>query len=798
MSLGVLNNLSAMYAESSLNNTSASLNKTLQQLSSGSKINSGADDAAGLSLVNGLQANATALGQSQTNATEGVNLLTVADGALSQVTNLLNRAVTLATEASNGTLNGSQDLAANQEYQSILSEINNIGATTTYNQVQVFGSNTTIYTGDSSTQGASINQLNIRGLSSAAVGDINGAMSYSSGQTQANVFIDLSNNGQLAATSDSLGTASQTTSMQVSYLQQGAAGAPSMQTQTITVGAGTQYANTVGDMINAINNSGLGLTASLGTAQQAGTAAVAAALSSNQGGGSALDTGIMISGVGVGTGTNAVGEIGKLTVAAVNGDTLGGSLSIVGADGQTHNIALGTAGSTDTLTNLAATINNAGYGLTAKVNTAADANGNGAGTVLSFTTASAGVSVNGTGVTSTVAATTPNTVTFAADTTGSATVLGTMELNDGADTVIAGLGTLAGTDHTGAALDFTGVATLSALEGKLTAGGNFAVSLSGNTLTISKGANWSASNSLSGNITMSTSAAAASSVSLADVPTAGAQFSSKVGTLSATAYNSAITDGGTLIIGGKTLTITSADDSLATLASTINAGDYGVTANYDQTKAQIVFTSANSAMRIDASGLTVGGKTMTGNDTASVQGASESSQYYSVGVASSGGIVDFSTVSKDASGNATYGGTGIYSGTVANQIVSNVGMVSDLSGNSGVATISYADQAGQSLAKTSLTNSTNAQAALTALNAAITDVAAQDGYLGAQINTLNAVSSVLGTQQQNVIAAQNAVQATDYASAASNMSKYQILSQTGISALAQANSMQQEVLKLLQ
>jgi flagellin len=48
MSLGVLNNLSAMYAENSLNNTSNSLNTVLQQLSSGSKINSGADDAAGL------------------------------------------------------------------------------------------------------------------------------------------------------------------------------------------------------------------------------------------------------------------------------------------------------------------------------------------------------------------------------------------------------------------------------------------------------------------------------------------------------------------------------------------------------------------------------------------------------------------------------------------------------------------------------------------------------------------------------------------------------------------------------
>src|SRR5580704_5265338 len=155
MSLGVLNNLSAVYAENNLNNTNSNLSKTLQQLSSGSKINSGADDAAGLSLVDGLQANQTALTQSGTNAQEGVGLLQVADGALSQVTSLLNRAVTLATEASNGTLNSSQDTAANQEYQSILSEISNIGSTTTYNQNKVFGSDVSVYTGDSSSTGAS-------------------------------------------------------------------------------------------------------------------------------------------------------------------------------------------------------------------------------------------------------------------------------------------------------------------------------------------------------------------------------------------------------------------------------------------------------------------------------------------------------------------------------------------------------------------------------------------------------------------------------------------------------------------
>ncbi len=170
MALGVLNNLSSLYAANNLNNTNSSLQKVLQQLSSGSKINSGSDDAAGLSLVNGLQANSLALTQSSTNAQEGVGLLQVADGALSQVNNLLNRAVTLATEVSNGTLTTTQGAAANQEYQSILSEINNIGATTTFNSNQVFtglAAGTNIYTGDSSSTGAAIDNLYFASLTSS-------------------------------------------------------------------------------------------------------------------------------------------------------------------------------------------------------------------------------------------------------------------------------------------------------------------------------------------------------------------------------------------------------------------------------------------------------------------------------------------------------------------------------------------------------------------------------------------------------------------------------------------------------
>jgi flagellin len=183
MALGVLNNISALYAENNLNTTQNSLQNTLTQLSSGSRINSGADDAAGLSLANGLQANSAALTQSSTNASEGVGLLQVADGALSQVTSLLNRAITLATEASNGTLNSTQDSAANSEYQSILDEISNIGSTATYNGQSIFGGSFNIYTGDGTAGGGFSDTLTLGALSSAAVGDSTGSagLTYTSG-----------------------------------------------------------------------------------------------------------------------------------------------------------------------------------------------------------------------------------------------------------------------------------------------------------------------------------------------------------------------------------------------------------------------------------------------------------------------------------------------------------------------------------------------------------------------------------------------------------------------------------------
>ena len=549
MALGVLNNLSEIYAENNLNNTNSSLQTVLEQLSSGSRINSGADDAAGLSLVNGLEANQTALTQSATNATEGVGLLQVADGALSQVTSLLDRAITLATEASNGTLDTTQESAANQEYQSILAEVNNIGSTTTYNQEQVFdGNSVAIYTGDSSAAGSSIDDLNIRPLTSASVGDTDGAMSYSSGA--GNVFVDLSNGGTLATANDALVNA--TTTLNVTYMTTGAGGKVSYQTAAITVGGATGKPDTAQGLINAINGAGLGLNASFTTASQAGTQAAAA--------GAGSDTGIEITGPGAGVGSGTTpGQIGTLASTGLAGDDLTGTLTLKGSDGVVHTITLGTPGSTDTL-------------------------------------------------------------------------------ND--------------------------------------------------------------------------------------------------------------------------------------LANTIDADGYGITATYNAGTKNDVFTSASAVASVTAASL---GDTTTPAD---VPTYTASASYYTTGVTNPAGA----TAIEDAATNQAAAATS----------------TADPTGSGGIATMGYSDNAGEALTSTDLLTQQDAQAALNDLNVAITDVAAQDGYIGAQINTLNSISQVMSTQQENVVSAQNAIQATDYASATSNMSKYEILSQTGIAALAQANSVEQEVTKLLQ
>ncbi len=172
MAISLLNNIASLEAQNQLQVTQSKLQNTLFQLSSGSRINSGADDAAGLAIANGLQANVTALNQSAANAQDGVGALQVSDGALAQVTTLLNRAVTLATESANGTVSDAQRTAINAEFTQIKSEIDRIGSSTTFNGTSVFTATATniFLTDASSTAANNTISVTVGALASTGIG----------------------------------------------------------------------------------------------------------------------------------------------------------------------------------------------------------------------------------------------------------------------------------------------------------------------------------------------------------------------------------------------------------------------------------------------------------------------------------------------------------------------------------------------------------------------------------------------------------------------------------------------------
>jgi flagellin len=92
----------------------------------------------------------------------------------------------------------------------------------------------------------------------------------------------------------------------------------------------------------------------------------------------------------------------------------------------------------------------------------------------------------------------------------------------------------------------------------------------------------------------------------------------------------------------------------------------------------------------------------------------------------------------------------------------------------------------------------DAATALTAINTAIAAIASQRGALGASSNQLQAATNVMNAQITNLTSAESGIMDADIGTETSNLSKYSILQQTGIAALQQSNSMQQNVLKLLQ
>ena len=115
-------NVTSLFAQEQLNKNANFESNTIQQLTSGYRINNSGDDAAGLAVANLLQANVAELQQGVINAANGSSTLQIIDGGLNNISNLLDRLQTLATEGASGTFSGSYT-TLNNEFQSVLGEI---------------------------------------------------------------------------------------------------------------------------------------------------------------------------------------------------------------------------------------------------------------------------------------------------------------------------------------------------------------------------------------------------------------------------------------------------------------------------------------------------------------------------------------------------------------------------------------------------------------------------------------------------------------------------------------------------
>jgi len=119
-------NIKSLVSQTALNANSKSVAAAMEQLSTGKRINSAADDAAGLAISSRMTAQVKGLDQAVRNANDGISLLQTAEGALIEVTNMLQRMRELAVQAGNDTYTSSDRTSLNLEYSQLMQEINRI------------------------------------------------------------------------------------------------------------------------------------------------------------------------------------------------------------------------------------------------------------------------------------------------------------------------------------------------------------------------------------------------------------------------------------------------------------------------------------------------------------------------------------------------------------------------------------------------------------------------------------------------------------------------------------------------
>lgn len=326
MPLTVNTNVSSLNAQRNLNVSQSSLSTSLQRLSSGMRINSAKDDAAGLSISERFTAQIRGTEQASRNANDGISLAQTAEGALSEIGNNLQRMRELAVQASNATNSDSDRAAINNEVQALSTEIDRVAQSSAFNGTKLLDGSFSSKTFQVGANNEATDKITISNIASARTSSLGGA----SASTLATVTG--------AATTAALAAGDLTLNGQ----QVGASTAGNALGQS----AASAYA--IAAAVNAISDKS-GVTAVANSNSVAGAAAtVFTAITADTFSINGVNVGAVASGTtAAGQGANLAAAINKVTsqtgvIASANATT--GALTLTAADGRDISIGLnGTA-----------------------------------------------------------------------------------------------------------------------------------------------------------------------------------------------------------------------------------------------------------------------------------------------------------------------------------------------------------------------------------------------------------------------------------------------------------------------
>ena len=172
MALVINTNIASLNAQRNLNSSQLQLAQSMQRLSSGLRINSAADDAAGLAISQNMQANIRSMNQAVRNANDGISMVQTAEGALGETSNILLRMRELATQSASGTVNDTQRANIQVEFGALQSEITRIANVTNFNGTSLLNGalTMTLQIGAGNTQNDRIDVGTAAGADATALG----------------------------------------------------------------------------------------------------------------------------------------------------------------------------------------------------------------------------------------------------------------------------------------------------------------------------------------------------------------------------------------------------------------------------------------------------------------------------------------------------------------------------------------------------------------------------------------------------------------------------------------------------